>query len=1232
MLENVKLARKLIGGFLLVTAIAAGIGIFAILQMGKINEADETLYTNVTVPLEYVVRISTHFERAAANISYCILEKDLSYLDLFDESIKEVETNIEKFDAVEFDSDVEDTFREFLTHWKDYATILQTEKKLALSGRFEEAITLRDDKATEKRRKARKALFKTFTLNIEHSREVAHNNRNVAGQATMLILMAMLLGILAALGIGFGLTRSINSPLQRIVSALRILAQGGTEKSVIVKAIAEGDLSRNVTVTPKLDIGDGGDRKDELGVLLGSASELFDVLSSLESGIAKMVLSLRENRTQEKERDWMKTGVNDLNILVQGEKRLADLTNEVLAFLSEYLNVGVSALYLFDEREDLLKIIANYAFTRRKNLNDTLRLGEGLAGQAARERKTICLSNIPEDYLAIGSAIGEAIPRAVLALPLVHDEKLMGVIEFGSFNDFKDLELEFLRQAGEVLAIAIHVNLTREQVNRLLEESQAQTEELQTQQEELQTTNEELKSQTQRLQESEEKLRAQQEELQVSNEELEEKNELLERQKQEVDKARRVIEEKAEQLALASKYKSEFLANMSHELRTPLNSLLLLSQSLVQNKTGNLTKDQVESAQIIHGSGSDLLNLINEILDLSKIEAGRMELQLGQVDMEDLAQGVRTAFFHMAEDRELDFDVIVKENAPQVIRSDRKRLEQIIKNLVSNALKFTQNGGVTVCFEQAEATAKFIRPELSPERTLAISVADTGIGIPADKQKVIFEAFQQADGSTSRKYGGTGLGLSISREITQLLGGEIQLTSRPNEGSTFTLFLPLEIDTEAPEPPRERKSAATRSSRNAKPTSSPSLSIPMTVKLRIQDDRENLGEDDNVILVIEDDPKFARVLYDKCHERGLKCVAAPTGEEGLELAKNLSPSGIILDIRLPGIDGWDVLASLKEDLRTRHIPVHIASVEENSVEAIRKGAIGHVSKPLDLEALEGIFRKIDLSKESDEKRVLIVEDNKEIRANVVQLIEGEDVAVDQASDGEQALAALRKTQYRCIVLDLNLPDTDGFHLLKMAEEEGLSLPPIIIHTAEDLSPQMEMDLQEYAESIVLKDVRSQERLLDEVSLFLHRVVSDMPDRKRQIIMNLHNTDELLKGKTILVVDDDMRTLFAVSRALTERGMNPLKAENGQKALKILEENPDIDLVLMDIMMPIMDGYEAIGKIRAQEKFRRLPIIALTAKAMKEDRERCIASGANDYMAKPVDQEKLISLMRVWLYR
>lgn len=893
---------------------------------------------------------------------------------------------------------------------------------------------------------------------------------------------------------------------------------------------------------------------------------------------------------------------------------------QVLEKLMQLTNSQTGAVYLLNEQKTSYELLESIGLGSGKTSSFSATTREGEFGGALLTGQIHRVSAIPHDTpFCFAAVTGQFVPREILTVPLLVGDEVLAIISLASLQDYTDQAVRLVTDMQGGLSVWMNSMLANQRVQMLTEGLEYQNHELQAQQEELRVTNEELEEQTKRLQESEELLKNQQEELRVTNEELEEKNNLLEHQKQEVEQARLAIEQQATDLAQASRYKSEFLANMSHELRTPLNSLLLLAHTLLQNRNGNLTKEQVEAARIIHGSGSDLLSLINEILDLSKIEAGRIDLQSGQIEVRELAETMHDSFQHVADQKKVDLKIVVRDEAPTTILSDRKRIEQILRNLISNALKFTEAGAVTVTFGPLEPGLNLQKTALFADAGLAVAVSDTGIGIAPELHKVIFEAFQQADGSTSRKYGGTGLGLSISRELAGLLGGEIILESRPGSGSTFTLCLPQELQAQIPLP----VAAAPLQQQGA---------VPQQHLLQIADDRDHIKATDRVMLVIEDDPVFARLLYEKCHEKGFVCLAAPTGEQGLELATKYLPGAIILDLHLPGIQGWDVLNRLKENTRTRHIPVHIISVEDASTRSFHKGAVGHLAKPINQDDLDEAFRKLETILSKKPKHLLVVDDDPVIRRETVKLIGNGDVKADEAENAEQAMQALRSKVYDCMVLDLGLPDMDGGELLARLEQEGVTLPPVVVYTARELTQDEEELLRERAESIVIKDVRSQERLLDEVSLFMHRVVNQMPDQKRKVIQDLHDTDVLLQDKKILVVDDDMRTTFALAHLLSGYGMKPLKAANGEKALRLLQEQPDIDLVLIDIMMPVMDGYETIQHIRAQPQFRQLPIIALTAKAMPEDREKCLAVGANDYLPKPLDQDRLFSLMRVWLCR
>jgi len=948
----------------------------------------------------------------------------------------------------------------------------------------------------------------------------------------------------------------------------------------------------------------------------------------LNESFKDAVQSMRAARLEEERRNWQKTGLSELDDRMRGEQDSNVLCRNIVTFVAKYLQAQVGAFYLNDG-SGVFNLKASYAYKTRKNLSNEFKIGEGLIGQAALEKQSIMLTHVPDDYIAISSGLGEKPPKNILVMPLVFNGSTLGVMELGTFEAFTEDQREFLENNAERISIALDSAAARQQLQKTLEMTQQQAEELQTQQEELRTTNEELEEQTKALEISEQKLKLQQEELEVTNEELMEKNESLQQQKLEMEKTRKAIEQKAEELAIAGKYKSEFLANMSHELRTPLNSLLLLSNILEENKEGNLTEDQLESIHIIYQSGNDLLSLINEILDLAKIESGKMDLQSEELLIRDIADSIAANFQHMMDDKGLNLAITTSGNAPAGIHTDRKRLEQIIKNLMSNAIKFTEKGSVTVEFSLPAENADLSRSGLDRKNAIAIAVKDTGIGISPNDQKIVFEAFQQVEGGTARQFGGTGLGLSISRELARLLGGEIQLISETGKGSAFTIYLP--VQSKAGELSSFRPA---HFSLKAEPEGRPAMTRPQKPAAEsVPDDRDILENNEKTILVVEDDLKFAGLLLKLCHERGLKCLTTPFGEEGLELAEKYLPEAIILDIKLPGIDGWTVLETLKENPKTRHIPVHVMSGEEPTMEAFRKGAIGYLKKPINKDELDGAFHKLmDVSSKAV-KNLLVVEDNPDLRKSIVKLIGDGDVRSEEAANGAETIRALKSKTFDCMILDLGLPDMTGFQLLKALEAEaGITIPPVIVYTGKELSREEDGQLREYAQSIIIKGVKSEERLLDEASLFLHRVVSKLPEKKRQMITSLHDTDGMFQDKTVLIVDDDMRNVFALTKVLEEKGMRILKAENGQKALDILKDTPEVDLVLMDIMMPVMDGYETMKRIRAQEAFRKLPIIALTAKAMKDDKMHCIAAGASDYLPKPLDVSRLSSMMRVWLYR
>ena len=831
--------------------------------------------------------------------------------------------------------------------------------------------------------------------------------------------------------------------------------------------------------------------------------------------------------------------------------------------------------------------------------------------------------------------------------PYLFEGDVKAVIELSTFSTFSDTHLTFLDQLTESIGIVLNTIEANTRTEDLLQQSQSLAAELQSQQDELKKTNEQLEQQAESLRESEELLKSQQEELQQTNEELQEKAELLARQKaeveaknREVEEARWEMEEKAEQLALTSKYKSEFLANMSHELRTPLNSMLILSRQLAENIDENLTSKQVQFAETIHSSGSDLLSLINDILDLSKIESGMMGIEVSDVSLEDVAKQLERSFYQLAQDKNLEFVLERSENPDPIVRTDDKRLQQILMNLLSNAFKFTDEGRVVLRMAPAAAEETYHLDSLNRAgEVVAFSVTDTGIGIPTEKQRIIFEAFQQADGTTSRKYGGTGLGLSISREIARLLGGEIRVLSTPGEGSTFTFFLPRNY---SPTGALASQSARSRSaeSRQVEAAWTPvenfddeAMALLSSQSAAIQDDRNDIERGDRTVLIVEDDISFAGILLDLAREKGFKGIVATSGAMALALAQKYTPSAITLDIRLPDRDGWTVLDRLKHDARTSHIPVHIITVEEQRQRALQQGAFNHVQKPATSEDLRMAFDDIKNFAERSFRRLLVVEDDDVQRMSVVELIGNGDVRTTAVATGEEALNLLKDERFDCMVLDLKLPDMSGFELIeKLQTDLGRYDLPIIIYTGKELTRKEELHLKKVADAIIVKEASSPERLLAETALFLHRVEADLPEPKRKMLERFHRSDPVLAGRKVLIVDDDVRNIFALTSALEAHNMEVTHAENGQEGIDLLRSTPGIDAVLMDIMMPEMDGYQAITAIRQMDEFKQLPVIALTAKAMKADRDHCLEAGASDYISKPLDIDQLLSLLRVWLYQ
>ena len=958
---------------------------------------------------------------------------------------------------------------------------------------------------------------------------------------------------------------------------------------------------------------------------------------------------------------WLTTGQAQLNEKMQGQQDITMLATSILKLLCPYMNAQIGALYVVAEQS--LHLVGSYAFNHQNGVSD-FGFGEGLVGQAVIEKEPMIITDIPQNYMTIRSGLGETVPNTLMVLPFMYEDRVIGVIEMGTLAEFSDTEMDFMRTALSSIALAFNTAQARARIDELLIETQQQAEELQAQGEELRVTNEELETQTESLKASEARLREKQTELEETNTQLEEKAAALEesgitlrekqaaldKQNQDLKEAQQELKIQAEELALASKYKSEFLANMSHELRTPLNSLLILARMLAENKENNLTEDQIESAQIIYSGGTDLLNLINDILDLSKIESGKMEFTYEPMRLVELETDVRYHFSHVAAEKGLELKIELADDLPNEIQTDVQRLKQVLKNLLSNAFKFTNKGSVTLSIYRPDAEANLSRSGLDYTQAVAINVTDTGIGMTAEQQKIIFEAFQQADGSTNRQFGGTGLGLSISREFATKLGGQINVKSEPKKGSTFTLYLPIE-KVNTPEPDKETIAESTTidtteesivfdnalitppQATDPKPASSIKAIKTIDLAPFMADDRDSINGEDKILLVIEDDPTFAKIVYDYSHQKGFKCLATNKGRAGLELVKTYQPEAIILDLQLPDISGWEVLETLKNDPALRHIPVHIMSVDDETIDAFRKGAVGYLTKPVSSEGLDSSFQKIEQLISEKIKALLLVEDDAKARRTIQKLLSGSDVKIQEADMGQVALDLLEAQQFDCMILDLTLPDMSGFEVLtKMNRLETINKCPVIVYTGRDLTSEENMQLLKFADSVIVKGVKSPERLLDETALFLHRVVADMPKEKQQTIEQLYNKEGLLKDKKVLIVDDDMRNSFALSKLLAEKGLITKIAQNGQKALDILAEEPDFDIVLMDIMMPVMDGYEATKRIRELPNFQTLPILALTAKAMMGDREKILAIGANDYLPKPIDVDRLFSMLRVWLYR
>ncbi len=940
---------------------------------------------------------------------------------------------------------------------------------------------------------------------------------------------------------------------------------------------------------------------------------------------------------------WQRTGQADLAAKCIGQVALPVLGRTILDFLGQYLDSPVAAMYVQESKGGTLQRIAGYGASQEPSTagENSSASGEarGLVEQAAWSNRLIHLENVPDRYLQIQSGLGAATPTNIVLLPIRHDGEPNGVVELGFLKTPAPHVLDFLNMVSASIGSTVEMALNRRRLQDTLEESQQLNEELLQQQEELRSANEELEEQSRVLEESQTQLENQKAELEQSNERLTEQTEMLDKKNAELNTAQLALEERARDLQRASKYKSEFLANMSHELRTPLNSSMILAKLLAENQKGNLNEEQIQFAQSIYSSGNDLLNLINDILDISKVEAGKLELDNEPVAVNELVDSLQLTFEPLAKQKGLTLNVRPKLAKSRVVETDRQRLEQILKNLLSNAIKFTESGEVTL--QVSEHTHEPDNPNDSGAVYIEFKVTDTGIGIAADQQKIIFEAFQQADGGISRRFGGTGLGLSISRDLAALLGGSISVDSRPGHGSTFILRIPCQ----PPSQTQPDASIATPESDHASvpashvatpavpatPIQQPAARPAAQPANALADDRDTYSGEDRAVLVIEDDREFARILYNLAREQKYQCLIALNASEGLQLAIEYIPDAILLDIGLPDMSGLAVLQKLKSSALTRHIPVHIVSGADRTEAALQLGAVGYVTKPTSRERLQAVFQTIEGKLSQKMKHVLLVEDDANQRQAVIHLIADADVEITAVERGTEALELLRTTIFDCMIIDLKLPDMQGHELLqRMSSEDLCCFPPVIVYTGRNLTRDEESELLKYSRSIIIKGARSPERLLDEVTLFLHKVESELSKDRQKMLKTVRSRDRVLEARKILLVDDDMRNLFALTGALELKGAVVEIARNGHEALRKLEEVSDIDLILMDIMMPGMDGLEATRRIRADSRFRKIPIIAVTAKAMKDDQEQCLKAGASDYMAKPIDIDRLYSLLRVWM--
>ncbi len=1056
--------------------------------------------------------------------------------------------------------------------------------------------------------------------------------------AQNIIVWGTLLSVIIITFLGQLITSGVTNPVSNLLAASNRIKEGDLE---VISGIESSDeigelaLSFDAMVLTMKNVANtvqavaAGDLKTK--VVVKSEHDLLAI------SINDMTERLEETMKKNEIESWLKNGQTELAEKLRGDYDLETLCKNVVSWIADYLRIQVAIIYVADE-DHTFRLMGSYAHVQRKDLASQFKPGEGLIGQAVLEKNSILIADVPDNYIRIQSGLGNEVPQNILVVPVIHKNSVIAVLEIGSFSPILDIHISLCELLSESIAVEISSVIERRLMKDLLEQTQRQAEELQNRQEQLKAANENLEEQTQLLKSSQNELEEQSEELKDLNEGLVVKQKLLKQQNDKVEAAKEDVEIKARELALASKYKSEFLANMSHELRTPLNSLLLLSQALANNKKGHLDKSEVEDAKVIYDGGNDLLKLIDDIMDFSKIEAGMLSVTIEDVNIGTVTGSLRKIFDPVAADKNLAFEIDIDDNLPVTIKSDIQRLQQILKNLLANAMKFTDNGTVTLNVMQPGPEVIFRHSNLTANTSIGFAVMDTGVGIPEDKQQVIFETFQQEDGSTSRKYGGTGLGLTISKDLSRLLGGEIQVKSSQNLGSTFTLFIPITLDQDSLDQTKVEISPSVPEKRHVEGNlTSPrenSLGTTDSIPEYIPDDRTNIHQGDKTLLIVDDDKKFAKILYDHGRDNGYKCIVAGDGRSGILLAQEYEPNGILLDVGLPDIDGYEVLDQLKFSLKTRHIPVQVISAhDEKQCKTRLQGAIGYLTKPVNEDQLNSVLNEISRLVETAVKNILIIGDDGDSRHEISGILEDSHTNLKYVGIGKEDCFEIHSNRCDCVIIDLGLPDMRVFDILKNINENGAGdLPPVIVYTGREITDEEHKELYKYSSSIVVKGAGSPERLLDDVSLFLHTVESKLDDKQKEVIRMLHDEDGLLNGRKILLVDDDMRNTYALSKQLIDVGLSVKMAKDGQEAVEIMRKDHSYELVLMDVMMPVMDGYEATRRIRKMPEHKNIPIIALTAKAMTEDRQKSLDAGASEYLTKPIDFGKLLSLLRIWLFK